>query len=239
VRTVRTHRSAWASAFGAWTGVSRACLQRVMPDQGGGQGDPGQVVDRALVVAGGDPAELLEPHRVDGEVVAGDDPSGLLTQERTPRRGPSSWYRVKPMAAQRGADPGCRDPHAEAQQLALDALVAPARVLLGQADDELLDLLVELGSARSAVGIGPGAGEEPSVPAQERLGLHKEARPAGAGNTRLTQASRARSAGWSLGRATWRRSIVSWWRRTRISRSLAASVRASSTGSWMERQSVR
>jgi hypothetical protein len=39
----------------------------------------------------------------------------------------------------------------------------------------------------------------------------------------------------SLGRGTWRRSTASWWRRTRSSRSLVASPRASSTSSWMER----
>jgi len=33
--------------------------------------------------------------------------------------------------------------------------------------------------------------------------------------------------------------MVSWWRRTRISRSLAASQRASSTSAWMKRHSVR
>jgi hypothetical protein len=32
--------------------------------------------------------------------------------------------RVEPVAAQRGADRGCRDAHAEPLQLALDALVA-------------------------------------------------------------------------------------------------------------------
>jgi DNA-binding Lrp family transcriptional regulator len=29
-----------------------------------------------------------------------------------------------------------------------------------------------------AVRVGPGAGDQPTMPAQQRLGLHKEARPA-------------------------------------------------------------
>jgi hypothetical protein len=55
---------------------------------------------------------------------------------------------------------------------------------------------------------------------------------------RLTAASSARSAGSNLGRGTWRRRTVSCWRRTRISRSLAVSPRASNTSSWMDRHSV-
>jgi hypothetical protein len=62
----------------------------------------------------------------------------------------------------------------------LDALVAPAGILGGQADDQLLQLLVERWASRSAVRVGPGAGDQSSVPAQQRVGLHKEARPAGA-----------------------------------------------------------
>jgi hypothetical protein len=47
------------------------------------------------------------------------------------------------MAAKRGTDRGRRDPNPEVLQFALDALVAPAGVLAGQADDELLDVLGE------------------------------------------------------------------------------------------------
>jgi hypothetical protein len=46
------------------------------------------------------------------------------------------------MTTQRGADRGCRDPHAEPEQLALDALVAPAWIL-GHVDDQLLELQVK------------------------------------------------------------------------------------------------
>jgi hypothetical protein len=70
-------------------------------------------------------------------------PAAWLAQERPPRRGRRPRGGIEPMATQRGADRGCRDPHAEPEQLALDALVAPARVVPGQADDQLLQLLVQ------------------------------------------------------------------------------------------------
>ena len=82
-----------------------------------------------------------QPDRVDGEEVAGNDPGGLLAQECPPSGGRPPWSGVQPMAAQRGADHRRREAHAKVEQLALDTLVAPARVLPGQADDQLLQLL--------------------------------------------------------------------------------------------------
>jgi hypothetical protein len=85
------------------------------------------------------------------------------------------------MTAEGGADRGCRDPHPEAQQFSLDALVAPAGILLGEADDQLLNVLVEPGSPCATMWVGPGACDEAAVPAQQRLGLDEEAGPAGPG----------------------------------------------------------
>ena len=82
------------------------------------------------------------------------------------------------MTAQRGADRGCRDRHAEPEQLALDALVAPPRVLPGQADDQLLQHLIKRWSSRPAVRVGPRPGDQPPVPAQQRLRPDEETRPA-------------------------------------------------------------
>jgi hypothetical protein len=76
--------------------------------------------------------------------VARDDPSGLLTQERASGgRGRAPWGGAKPVAAECCADGGGRDLHAKPQQLALDALVAPAAILSGQADDQLPEILVQ------------------------------------------------------------------------------------------------
>jgi len=83
------------------------------------------------------------------------------------------------MTAQRFADRGRRDLYAEVEQLALDPLVAPAGILGGQTDDQLLDFRVERRSPASTTGIGPGAGDQAAVPAQQRLRLDQEAGPAG------------------------------------------------------------
>jgi hypothetical protein len=67
---------------------------------------------------------------------------------------------------------------AEALEFSLDALVAPAGVLLGQADDQLLHVLVECGAAWSTMRVGPGAGDQTAMPAQQRVRPDEEARPA-------------------------------------------------------------
>jgi len=72
------------------------------------------------------------------------------------------------MTTQRGADRSCRDPHAEPEQLALDTLVAPAWVLPGQADDQLLEFPGRVKSPRFR-GAGrsrrrrPAAGASPAA----------------------------------------------------------------------------
>ena len=123
----------------------------------------------------------LQPHGVDSEEVAGEDPGGLLAQERLPgRRGPARG-RVQSLTAGGAAGRGCRDPHPGAPQFSLDALVAPAGVLLGEADDELLDLRVEGWTPRSTPRIGPHPFDQLPVPAQQRLGPDEEGRPVGPG----------------------------------------------------------
>jgi hypothetical protein len=113
--------------------------------------------------------------------VAREDPGGLPAQERPPAGGRPPWRGVQPMAAQRGADHRRRDAHAKAEQLALDALVAPAWVLPGEADDQLLDVLVQRRPAGLVMRVGPRPGHAPPVPAPQRLGRDEEARPAGPG----------------------------------------------------------
>jgi hypothetical protein len=130
--------------------------------------------------------------------------------EASTERGHPPWRWIQSVAAQRRADRGRRDAHAKPLELAFDLLVAPAGVLLGEPDDQLLHLLVQRRPAGLAVRVGPRASDQPPMPAQQRLGLDEEARPTGSGSTRLTAASRARSAGWSLGRWTWRRSTARW-----------------------------
>jgi hypothetical protein len=84
------------------------------------------------------------------------------------------------MTAQRRTDRGGRDLHTKPVELPLDALVAPAWVLPGQTDDQLLDLLIQWRSSRSTR-VGPRAGDQPPMPTQQRVGLDEEARPADSG----------------------------------------------------------
>jgi hypothetical protein len=69
-------------------------------------------------------------------------------------------------------------PDAEAEQLTLDALVTPARVVGGQPHDQGGELVGDRGPAELAVGVGPAAGNEAPVPAKQRLGPDAECRPA-------------------------------------------------------------
>jgi hypothetical protein len=181
----------------------------------------------------------FEPHGVDGEEVAGDDPSGLLAQERAPGGGRSPRRRVQSVAAQRRADRGRRNSNTKAQQLALDPLIAPARVLAGQANDQLLQLMVEWRLACSAVRVGPRARDEAAVPAQQRLGLDEEARPAGARQCPAECREQGAVGGLEPGPRDLAAQHGELWWSTRMSRSLAASPRASRTSSWIERQSAR
>jgi hypothetical protein len=98
----------------------------------------------------------------------------------------------------------------KARQLALDALVAPAGVLPGQPDDQLLHVLVKRWPAGLAVRVGPGAGDQSAVPAQQRLGLDEEAGPAGSGERAADGGKEGSVGGSSLGLGTWRRSTASW-----------------------------
>jgi hypothetical protein len=122
-----------------------------------------------------------QPDGVDGEEVAGDDPGGLLAQELRPTAARAPRRRIQPVAAECRADRGRRHLHAKPLELSFDPLVAPSRVLLGEADDQLLHLLIQRWPTGLAVRVGPRPGDQPPMPAQQRLGLHEEDRPAGSG----------------------------------------------------------
>jgi hypothetical protein len=115
-------------------------------------------------------------------------PAACWRRTRLPGRGGAARGGIEPVTAEDGADRGGRDPHAKPEQLALDALVAPARVLRGEADDQLLEVEVQQWPAAVAVRVGPCAGDQPPMPAQHRPRPDEEARPAGLG-ARLPLAS--------------------------------------------------
>jgi hypothetical protein len=104
---------------------------------------------------------------------------------------PAAWWRRNDRqfaAPRRGAGPRpwarrilrielADTPPAKTQQLAVDALVAPPRVLAGKPHDQLLHLV---GDRRAAVGgrrVGPAPTDHAPVPAQQGLRPHQEHRP--------------------------------------------------------------
>jgi len=110
--------------------------------------------------------------------VARHDPGGLLAQERPPARLDTPRRRVKTVRAQHSPDRAGRHPNAKAQQLAVDPLVAPPWVLASKPDDELLEVVRERRPSHAGARVSPAPADQAPVPAQQRLGLHQEHRPA-------------------------------------------------------------
>jgi hypothetical protein len=81
----------------------------------------------------------------------------------------------------------------------LDAVVAPTGILLGEADDELLDGPVELGSPCATMWVAPSARDEAAVPAQQGLRLDEEAGPAGSGQDAADGGQQRPVGGFELG----------------------------------------
>jgi hypothetical protein len=120
----------------------------------------------------------LQEDRVDGEEVARQDPGGLLAQERPPTRCSAPGRRVKAVGAQHPPDRAGRHPTPEPQELAVDPLVAPPRILASKPHDQLLRLVGYRRPSMGGGGVGPAPADHAPVPAQQRLGLHQEHRPA-------------------------------------------------------------
>jgi hypothetical protein len=122
---------------------------------------------------------LQPPQRdgVDGEAGRRRRSRRLLAQERPPRRGCATRDGIESMTAEGRPDRGCRDLH-PGVAVPLGCADSPARVLPPQADDQLLDLLAEPRPPRSTTRVGPGAGDQAAVPAQQGVGPDEEARPA-------------------------------------------------------------
>jgi len=103
----------------------------------------------------------------------------MLTQELPPAGPGSTRRRWQAMTAEDTADGLVRAAHAELEQLALDPPVTPARVLPGQAQDQLSTLGDQTrASAPGAAGEQrPLAPDEIAMPAQQGLGADQEAGP--------------------------------------------------------------
>ncbi len=72
---------------------------------------------------------------------------------------------------------GRRDRDAQTLEFSDDTSVAPVRVLVAEPQDQRAQRRLERRPSRSPVRIRPAAGEELTVPAHQRLGLDREARP--------------------------------------------------------------
>ncbi len=117
-------------------------------------------------------------HRVEREEVAGHDAGGLPAQELTPGGRGTPWRGLDAVGPEHLGCRAGRHPMPEADQLTLDALLPPSRVVDSQPHDQSGEHLGHRGPADAAVGIGPAPGNQAAMPAKQRLGPHAERRPA-------------------------------------------------------------
>jgi hypothetical protein len=95
--------------------------------------------------------------------VTRQDRGRLGGQELPPGRGCPAWRGREPGGGQDPADRSGAEPVPEAEELALDAPVSPARVLPGQQPDQLMDLLRD-GRPSGGVRVGPLVLDQAPVP---------------------------------------------------------------------------
>ena len=138
------------------------------PGAGGVGGDAEDVHAAGGVL---DDEERVQPAQGDGvevEQVAGQDRVRLRAQELAPGRSGATRCGIDPGCVEDRPDRGGADLVAEAGELAVDAPVAPGRVLGGQADDQGAQAGGDGGSTGPGGLGGPAAGDELAVPAQDR-----------------------------------------------------------------------
>jgi hypothetical protein len=126
---------------------------------------------------------------------------------------------------------------AEADQLALDAPVPPAGILAGHPQHQCLDWRRDRWSALASSRVGPAAGDELGVPAQQGSGRDQPQLAQRGGQQPAERAEDSRQV--SVGRGLVRRSTATSWRSVRISASLAVLERASSASQLSTRTSIR
>ncbi len=119
-------------------------------------------------------------------------PAAWLARERPPGRGGPRWCRVESVAAQRRSGRGGGDLHAKPLGFALDALVAPARMLGGQPDDQLLHVRVRWRRPVWRCGSVHAPATSRRCQRSRVSGLTRKHDQRALGSTRLTAASRAR-----------------------------------------------
>jgi hypothetical protein len=132
---------------------------------------------------------LDRPDRVEGITIdndvsraiahtAGEQAVRLGAQELRPAGADPPRRRPEPRSAQHGRDRGGRDRDPELEQLALDAHVAPARVLARQPFDQPARRRRKRGTTRPTAAATSVSREQRPVPAAKRLRANRKARPA-------------------------------------------------------------
>ncbi len=157
-------------------------LAGLLRDPGGGRvaraarevDPPGPVLDEEQDVHG------LQEEGLHGEEVARQELIPVAAQEAAPgaARPPTSGGGGHAPSLEDVPDGGTSDGEAQLGELAVDATVAPARVLARQAHDQRLELGRDGRSARGAPAReGPLAADEVAVPPQHRLGADHQHAP--------------------------------------------------------------
>src|SRR5207247_1246747 len=121
--------------------------------------------------------QASQPERLDGEEVTLEDPGRLLAQELPPAHTYASRCGLDAVAVEHVPDAARRQRNSEPDQLAMDPLVSPARVLRRQPRDQLSRLREQLRSARPSALIRPAAADEFAMPAQKCRRLDEERPP--------------------------------------------------------------
>lgn len=119
----------------------------------------------------------LPEHRVDMEQVTGEDPLGLGLQELGPTRSCPSGCGIQASTFEDVPHRAGRHPNTDPGELAADPLIAPSRVLSSQPQHRFPDVPPGGWTAWTFPSVGPSAGDQIPVPAQERRRRHEEHLP--------------------------------------------------------------
>jgi hypothetical protein len=131
-------------------------------------GDAGEVDAAGAVFDEDQGVQALERDGVQVREVGGDDAVAWVVRELSPGRAGALWGGVDAGCVEDFPSRGRCDRVVEAVGFALDAAVAPAAVLPGQAQDDLLDGGRGCGPAGAAApGERPFPGYELTVPGQQ------------------------------------------------------------------------
>ena len=150
------------------------------PGPGGVGGDPGDVHAAAAVLDHHEDVEAAQEDGVDVGEVDREDRVGLRGEELSPGRSGPSRGGIDAGGLQDRPDGGGGDPVAESDELALDASVAPGGILPGHPQHQGPDRLWGGWAAWLSSWVGPAAGDEVGVPAQQGSG-RDEPQPAQTG----------------------------------------------------------